>query len=92
MPDYSQTKQPAMTYAPLRLEDYDISPTHGFLPSEPPLRRLPDPYYAPWEDIMDRFNQYLLAHHIRRLVRKFLPASIAVPWVAVAEFLQLNPV
>ncbi|KAJ2162534.1 tryptophan 2,3- dioxygenase [Coemansia sp. RSA 552] len=57
-------------YAPLRLEDYDISPTHGFLPEEPPLKRLPDPYYAPWEEIMDRFNQYLLAHHIRRLVRK----------------------
>ncbi|KAJ2345132.1 tryptophan 2,3- dioxygenase, partial [Coemansia sp. RSA 2618] len=135
MPDYSQAKQPPMEYAPLRLEDYDISATHGFLPSEPPLRRLPDPYYAPWEDVMDRFNQYLLTHHIRRLVRKmpvlstdklstqaeyrrafsilafmghayvwgrngavsepaaeFLPASIAAPWVAVAEFLQLNPV
>ncbi|KAI9482135.1 Indoleamine 2,3-dioxygenase [Coemansia mojavensis] len=135
MPDYSQAKQPSVSYTPLRLEDYDISPTHGFLPSEPPLKRLPDPYYAPWEEIMDRFNQYLLAHHIRRLVRKmpvlstdrlatqaeyrrafsilsfmahayvwgrngavsepaseFLPASIAVPWVATAEFLQLNPV
>ncbi|KAJ2455498.1 tryptophan 2,3- dioxygenase [Coemansia sp. RSA 2336] len=135
MPDYSQAKQLSASYTPLRLEDYDISPTHGFLPSEPPLKRLSDPYYAPWEEIMDRFNQYLLAHHIRRLVRKmpvlgtdrlatqaeyrrafsilsfmahayvwgrngavsepaleFLPASIAVPWVATAEFLQLNPV
>ncbi|KAJ2820599.1 tryptophan 2,3- dioxygenase, partial [Coemansia sp. 'formosensis'] len=59
-----------MTYASLRLEDYDISPTNGFLPTNPPLRRLPDPYYEPWEQIMDRFNQYLLAHHIRTLVRK----------------------
>ncbi|KAJ1735746.1 tryptophan 2,3- dioxygenase [Coemansia biformis] len=124
--------QPPLAYASLRLEDYDISPTHGFLPSEPPLRRLPDPYYSPWESIMDRFNQYLLAHHVRRLMpvldtdrlstqaeyrraftilsfmahayvwgrngaesepaSEFLPASIAVPWVAVAEFLELNPV
>ncbi|KAJ2000084.1 tryptophan 2,3- dioxygenase, partial [Coemansia thaxteri] len=124
-----------MTYAALRLEDYDISPTNGFLPATPPLKRLPDPYYEPWESIMDRFNQYLLAHHIRPLVRKmpvldtaklttvaeyqraftilgfmahafvwgrngavsepaseFLPASISVPWVAVADYLQLNPV
>ncbi|KAJ1651680.1 tryptophan 2,3- dioxygenase, partial [Coemansia sp. RSA 25] len=115
--------------------DYDISPTNGFLPTKPPLRRLPDPYYEPWECIMDRFNQYLLAHHIRPLVRKmpvldtskltteaeyqrafsilgfmahafvwgrngaasepaseFLPASISIPWVAVADYLQLNPV
>ncbi|KAJ2743865.1 tryptophan 2,3- dioxygenase [Coemansia sp. BCRC 34301] len=124
-----------MTYASLRLEDYDISPANGFLPTKPPLRRLPDPYYEPWEQIMDRFNQYLLAHHIRPLVRKmpvldtskltteaeyqrafsilgfmahafvwgrngavsepaseFLPASVSIPWVAVADYLQLNPV
>lgn len=59
-----------MAYAPLRLEDYDISSTNGFLPTKPPLKRLLDPYYEPWEQIMDRFNQYLLAHHIRPLVRK----------------------
>ncbi|KAJ2846608.1 tryptophan 2,3- dioxygenase, partial [Coemansia erecta] len=57
-------------YVPLNLEDYDISPTNGFLPSGQPVRRLSDPYYEPWEQIMDRFNQYLLAHHIRRQVRK----------------------
>ncbi|KAJ1644811.1 tryptophan 2,3- dioxygenase [Coemansia asiatica] len=122
-------------YVPLNLEDYDISPTNGFLPSGQPVRRLSDPYYEPWEQIMDRFNQYLLAHHIRRQVRKmpvldtskltsqaeyqrafmilsfmahafvwgrngaasepaaeFLPASISIPWVATAEYLQLNPV
>ncbi|KAJ1668039.1 tryptophan 2,3- dioxygenase [Coemansia sp. RSA 1813] len=122
-------------YSPLQLEDYDISPIHGFLPTEQPLRRLPDPYYEPWEMIMDKYNHYLLGHHIRRLVRKmpilgtdklstraeyqraftilsfmahafvwgrngaasepaseFLPPSISIPWVAVSEFLQLNPV
>ncbi|KAJ1994069.1 tryptophan 2,3- dioxygenase [Coemansia spiralis] len=124
-----------MSYCPLRLEDYDISPVHGFLPTQPPLRRLTDLYYEPWESIMDKFNHYLLGHHIRRLVREmpilstdklstqaeyqraftilsfmahafvwgrngaasepaseFLPPSISIPWVAVSEYLQLNPV
>ncbi|KAJ1966170.1 hypothetical protein GGI12_000261 [Dipsacomyces acuminosporus] len=123
------------SYTPLRLEDYDISPVHGFLPTEQPLQRLPDPYYEPWEKIMDKFNQYLLAHQIRKLVRKlpvldtdklttkaeyqraftilgfmahafvwgkngaasepaseFLPAAISIPWVAAADYLELNPV
>lgn len=30
------------------LEDYQVSATHGFLPSEPPLQRLP-PCYDAWE-------------------------------------------
>ncbi|KAJ1901980.1 tryptophan 2,3- dioxygenase [Kickxella alabastrina] len=137
MPQFPQPKhdKDPMAYVPLRLEDYDISPTNGFLPTEPPLRRISNPYFEPWERIMDKFNQYLLAHHIRRLVRKmpvldtskletqaefqraftilsfmahafvwgrnsalsesasdFLPASISIPWVSVAKFLQINPV
>lgn len=32
------------------LEEYQVSATHGFLPSEPPLQRLP-PYYDVWETI-----------------------------------------
>ncbi|KAJ1724864.1 tryptophan 2,3- dioxygenase [Coemansia erecta] len=137
MPNYLQqkSKRRMSNYVPLRLEDYDISPKNGFLPSEPPLQRLSDLYYEPWEQIMDRFNQYLLAHHIRRLVREmpvldtskltsqaefqraftilsfiahafvwgrngaasepaseFLPASVSIPWVSTAEYLQLNPV
>ncbi|KAL2759898.1 hypothetical protein ACRALDRAFT_1038940 [Sodiomyces alcalophilus JCM 7366] len=33
---------------------------NGFLPSEPPLQFLPDPYYAPWEK---------LVHHLPELLR-----------------------
>ncbi|KAI9033061.1 Indoleamine 2,3-dioxygenase-domain-containing protein [Hyaloraphidium curvatum] len=41
------------TLPPLRLEDYDIDPVTGFVPSDPPLlARLP-PYYEPWERIVD---------------------------------------
>ncbi|KAF7732065.1 hypothetical protein EC973_007170 [Apophysomyces ossiformis] len=48
-------------YSMRSLEDYDISPETGFLPTEPPLRRLHDPYFAPWENMMDDFNGLLLA-------------------------------
>ena len=34
----------------LRLEDYGVSAIHGFLPTEPPLEKLPDHYRA-WETI-----------------------------------------
>lgn len=37
----------------MRLEDYQVSVTHGFLPSEPPLERLPE-YYEAWEAICSR--------------------------------------
>ena len=34
----------------LENEDYQVSPTHGFLPSESPIEKLPM-YYKAWEDI-----------------------------------------
>jgi hypothetical protein len=52
------------------LEDYDISVETGFLPSKPPLRRLSDDYFAPWEDMMDDFNGLLLAGKLREKVHK----------------------
>lgn len=33
------------------LREYAIS-CNGFLPGEPPLERLPDAYYAPWESLV----------------------------------------
>lgn len=52
------------------LQDYDISPETGFLPPEPPLRRLTNPYFDPWESTMDDFNGLLLAGRLRERVRK----------------------
>ncbi|KAI8970776.1 Indoleamine 2,3-dioxygenase [Pilobolus umbonatus] len=52
------------------IEQYDISPLTGFLPSTPPLRRLPQAYYAPWETLMDDFNGLLLAGRLREKVHK----------------------
>ncbi|KAJ1937608.1 tryptophan 2,3- dioxygenase [Linderina macrospora] len=72
MPNYSLNSNTSKTtmYSSLKLEDYDISETNGFLPTHAPLTRLPDSYYEPWEKIMDKFNQHLLANRIRPLVRK----------------------
>lgn len=33
------------------LEEYEFSVQTGFLPETPPLRCLPDTYYAPWETV-----------------------------------------
>ncbi|KAI8646306.1 Indoleamine 2,3-dioxygenase [Parasitella parasitica] len=52
------------------LDEYDISVETGFLPSTPPLRRLSDPYFAPWEDMMEDFNGLLLAGKLREKVHK----------------------
>ncbi|CAO3580696.1 unnamed protein product [Absidia cylindrospora] len=115
----------------LSLEEYDISPVTGFLPHDPPLRRLSDPYFTPWEDMMDDFNGLLLAGKLRAKIHKMpmlnhkklnsvqeyrraflilcmlshsyvwgkheeasetLPANLAVPWNAIAEYLGLCPV
>lgn len=54
------------------LEYYDISVKTGFLPSTAPLRRLPDAYFSPWEDMMDDFNGLLLAGKLREKIQKVL--------------------
>ncbi|KAG9295203.1 hypothetical protein G9A89_006184 [Geosiphon pyriformis] len=115
----------------MRLEDYDISPETGFLPSTPPLKRLPDPYYFPWESLIDISHELLLAGRLRECVNKLpllttdrlqsvaeyrraflifsilahgyvwgrfeaisdtLPACISIPWVKVAEYLDVAPI
>ena len=35
-----------------RLSEYNLSPTLGFLSPDPPLSKLPDAYYKPWEDLI----------------------------------------
>ncbi|GAA5807371.1 hypothetical protein MFLAVUS_000731 [Mucor flavus] len=52
------------------LEYYDVSVKTGFLPSTAPLRRLPDAYFSPWEDMMDDFNGLLLAGKLREKIQK----------------------
>jgi indoleamine 2,3-dioxygenase len=54
----------------LHLEDYDISPSTGFLPSTPPLQMLPNPYYEPWETLIGMFHDLMLAGRLREYVEK----------------------
>ncbi|KAF9391819.1 hypothetical protein CPB97_005227 [Podila verticillata] len=66
------------------LEDYDISPVTGFLPQDEPLKILPDPYFAPWEETFCHFNGLLLASRLRQRVNE-LPLLDAALLVTKAE-------
>ena len=50
------------------LSDYGISPTHGFLPEDRPLMRLPDPYYNKWEAVAANFPALILSTRLRDVV------------------------
>ncbi|EQK98798.1 Indoleamine 2,3-dioxygenase subfamily [Ophiocordyceps sinensis CO18] len=51
-----------------KLDDYGISPTHGFLPETLPLTRLPDPYYSKWEAVAANLQAALLSRRLRGVV------------------------
>ncbi|KAI9826436.1 MAG: hypothetical protein M1826_006645 [Phylliscum demangeonii] len=51
------------------LDDYAVSATTGFLPAIAPLERLPDPYYAPWEVMIDNLQALLLTGRLPGLVQ-----------------------
>ncbi|TKX23488.1 indoleamine 2,3-dioxygenase-2 [Elsinoe australis] len=51
-----------------RLEDYDVSEVHGFLPTDPPLSALSDPYYRPWENLVQNLQPLILSKRLRGLV------------------------
>jgi indoleamine 2,3-dioxygenase len=54
------------------LESYGIT-KNGFLPAEPPLTRISNPYYEPWEDLVIVLPQLLKERQIRERVDYDLP-------------------
>ncbi|KAM4065914.1 indoleamine 2,3-dioxygenase [Hirsutella rhossiliensis] len=50
------------------LDDYGLSPTHGFLPETLPLTRLPDPYYHKWEAVAANLQAAVLSRRLRGVV------------------------
>lgn len=58
------------------LTEYKIDPTYGFLPPQEPLRRLPHPYYEPWERAADDFNGLLLAGALRKRIHQVCNTTI----------------
>ncbi|KAK4120300.1 Indoleamine 2,3-dioxygenase [Parathielavia appendiculata] len=52
---------------PLLLDDYAIT-SNGFLPEEPPLKRLPHPYYSPWETLVECLPTAIAEQTLRQQV------------------------
>jgi indoleamine 2,3-dioxygenase len=52
------------------LADYGISEQYGFLPPEPPLQILPNPYYSHWEAIVGNLQALLLSRRLRTVIQK----------------------
>lgn len=59
------------------LNDYGLSPEHGFLPIELPLEILPDPYYNQWEIIITNFQGLLLSRRLREVIERLPVLSTA---------------
>jgi indoleamine 2,3-dioxygenase len=60
-----------------RLAEYGISPEYGFLPSELPLERLPDPYYNKWEAIVANLQGLILSKRLRGVIDRLPVLSTA---------------
>ncbi|KAL9056443.1 MAG: hypothetical protein Q9162_002924 [Coniocarpon cinnabarinum] len=60
-----------------QLDDYQISPTHGFLPHELPLESLSDPYYSKWESIVRNLQGLILSRRLRDVVDRLPVLSTA---------------
>lgn len=45
---------------------YSLVSINGFLPARQPLKRLPDAYYQPWEQILDSLPTLLRQKTLRR--------------------------
>ncbi|QDS76224.1 hypothetical protein FKW77_008634 [Venturia effusa] len=51
-----------------RLSDYDVSAIHGFLPTDPPCDLLSDPYYTPWEAVIQNLQSLILTRRLRKVI------------------------
>ncbi|KAG5439848.1 hypothetical protein PCANB_000130 [Pneumocystis canis] len=51
-----------------QLEEFGLSRKMGFLPETKPLVRLTKQYYEPWENIMDRYNDYFFSGRFREVI------------------------
>jgi len=51
-------------------EDYNVSTTNGFLPTDAPLQQLSDAYYEPWEYIVKNLQGLILSKRLRETVDK----------------------
>ncbi|PWY87758.1 indoleamine 2,3-dioxygenase [Aspergillus heteromorphus CBS 117.55] len=52
----------------ISLVEYSVSVQNGFVPDAPPLRRLGNPYYSPWEEVAQDLPTHIKAGDIRQAV------------------------
>lgn len=52
----------------IRLEDYAVSEKNGFLPTSPPLAKIPNTYYEPWEALASRLSTLIKDGSIRSMI------------------------
>jgi len=57
------------------LRDFAVT-KNGFLPENGPLKRLPDAYYAPWEDLIERLSALIENNTLRQRVDKLPVLSV----------------
>lgn len=49
---------------------FGISAKTGFLPESPPLKRMVNPYFEPWESVLDDLSHLLVAWKLRTAIEK----------------------
>ncbi|CCE79542.1 Piso0_001614 [Millerozyma farinosa CBS 7064] len=60
------------------MNDYDVFPSTGFLPSKVPLAELPQEYYKPWESIMKELPSLILTKRIRGVIDRIPLLSLSL--------------
>ncbi|PVV05342.1 hypothetical protein BB560_000148 [Smittium megazygosporum] len=73
------------SFLPHSLSEYDVSEAGAFTPSSPPLSRLSDPYYTPWEDLANDLVAHQLTGTFRERVKQ-LPTLSVNKLVSLQEF------
>lgn len=66
-----------MPHSLLPLEAYGISPRYGFLPTEIPIDKLPDPYYSKWEIIAGNLQDFIHNKRLRDVIEQLPVLSTA---------------
>ena len=64
-----------MSNGRIKLEDFDISETSGFMPADPPLERLPADRFTPWEDLMKDLPSLVREKRIREKILQLPPTE-----------------
>jgi indoleamine 2,3-dioxygenase len=84
---FSQTVQTSLTALAAHhtvLEEFDVG-LKGFLPSDLPLTILPDPYYTPWESVINQLSELIQSREIRDEVEQ-LPVLSVDHLTTIAEW------